>query len=182
MQVTRDGELRLGGRDPHLVAVRLERHRCRGHIDDLVDEPTGNPADERDERVPLCGSGAAVHDDGSANRGRRHTADLTDAQIPIACDSGDDAQAIERDAIEGAVIDVPGHHGLPADGLCFARHDAAAREDLGGAGFDVFTRDGRRPGSKNWRGHCDEGGNEPGHSHGALRSGARSCKMRDFKT
>ena len=99
MQVTRDGELRLGGRDPNLVAVRLEPHWCRGDVDDLVDEPARNPADERDEGVPLCGSGAAVHDEGGTHRGRCHTANLADAQIPIAGDSGDDAHAIERHAV-----------------------------------------------------------------------------------
>ena len=85
---------------------------------------------------------------------------------------------------EGAVVDVPGHHRLPADGLCLARHDAAAGEDLGGAGFDVFTRDRAHGPAANTGGRDDgeDRGNERGKSHGALRSGARSCKMRDFKT
>jgi hypothetical protein len=48
------------------------------------------------------------------------------AQVPIARHRGDHRQTVNRDAVEAAVVDLPGQHRLLADGFRFAVHDAAA--------------------------------------------------------
>ena len=76
---------------------------------------------------------------------RRVAADFANAQVHVAGDRGDDGQAVERDAVEAAAIDLPRQQRFPAGRRRFAVHDAAAGEHFRRSRLDVRARDrGRR--------------------------------------
>ena len=133
-----DVERDLRGGDVDALAVVGELDRRGGHLNDGADEPFRQLAGHRDERHLLRGVGTVVHEDRGARR-RFPAADLVDAEIAVAGDGCHDGQAVERDAVEAAAIDLPGEHRVLADGLGLAAHDAAACEHFSGPSLDVLA-------------------------------------------
>src|SRR4029453_3817909 len=72
----------------------------------------------------------------------RGAAELVRAEVAVASHDGDDGQAVERDAVQRAVRDPPGHDRFAAGRLTLASENAAAGVDLGGADFDVIAGNG----------------------------------------
>src|SRR5438445_778666 len=136
-----DVERDLRGGDVDALAMVGELDRRGGHLNDGADEPFRQLAGHRDERHLLRGVGTVVHEDRGARR-RFPAADLVDAEIAVAGDGCHDGQAVERDAVEAAAIDLPGEHRVLADGLGLAAHDAAACEHFSGPSLDVLAAAG----------------------------------------
>src|SRR5262249_60706759 len=91
------------------------------------------------------GWGGAVGGRVAGGRGaarRLLAAHFLHAGVPAARQRGDDGQAVDRDAVEAALVDLPREQRLPAHRFGFAVHDAAAGEDLGGTRFHVRAGDG----------------------------------------
>ncbi len=93
--------------------------------------------------------GAFVHVQERLHERRRLAAHLAHAEVVRARERRDDREAVDRDTADLAAVDAPGQHRLPPHRLGLAVHDAAAGEDLGGAGLDV--RAGHRRHGSRWR-------------------------------
>jgi len=130
----------LAGRHVNGVILIRELNRRGAHVDDGADCAPGELRRHGDQRDPLGGVGAIIDEHRRADV-RLAAADFLDAQIPVAGHRSHHRQPVERDAVEAAAIDLPGKDRLLADGFRLAAHDAAAREDLCGARFDVLSAD-----------------------------------------
>ena len=88
-------------------------------------------------------------------------AGLRDAQGVRRGHDGHDAEAIERDAVEAPLFDLPAEDGVFAGEVHFGIGEARPGPDVAGAGLDILTGDACRTHRSGDQNHDDQGQSEP---------------------
>ena len=145
-----------------LARTGLEVDVGRLHADDVTQQGPALALGQPHQGRPLNAAGPAINEHHCLR-----LAGLLDAERVAGGHHGHDAETVQLDVVEAALVDLPAEDGVLAAEIHFGVGEARSGPDVAGAGLDVMaadvggTREPPRPRAERPRPECESSVNPP---------------------